>query len=116
MTDARSARKPSTTITAIAQCGKEPEPPLCWRLPGCDGDPLAPDAVPEGFAPEPLACGLLVAVEVIVASDAVAALRDEAAAAEAADAADADDADAMDDATESRIVVSTEVMRVKTRV
>lgn len=102
MPDATSARKPRTTITAIAQCGNvelaadwtEPVLPTAVDVGPADcrleGDPDEPE--PEGF-------------EVAVAEDAAAADLDDAADTDAADAdadaAEAAEAEDMDATTES---------------
>lgn len=79
---ARIAKKPRTTMTAIAQWGKS-EPELACMLPGVER-------------------ALVLEAE---AADK-AATEAEAADAEEAEAAAADDEDAMDDVTESANVVS----------
>ena len=107
---ARSARKPSTTMTAIAQCGNE-EPALSCTLP----EPEPPAVlVADGFAPEPEVPEPPSPPPARDDADAAAAEAEdrEAAAAEDADAADAEDAaaaaevDDMDARTESAKVVS----------
>ena len=81
---AATARKPKTTITAIAQCGKPPS-----LSPDC-----SPPSEPSELFPPP--------VEEAPLADEVSDADAEAADADEADAEEAD----IDDATESAYVVS----------
>ena len=94
MPKATSARKPNTTITAIAHLGNDDEPASAWTAPVAVG-PLR-ESVDEP--------GLGVAVSVMEVSAAEA----EAAEAEAADAEEAEAAEAelMEARTELANVVS----------
>jgi hypothetical protein len=113
MPPATIARKPSTTMTAIAQCGKSELPDPDWTL------PVARDEVDDGelkvevrLEPVPpmmttvFVAPLSVRVSVRENSESEAAAAAELADAAAADDAEATDAEDIDATTKSAYVVS----------
>ena len=107
MHEATMAKKPKTTITAMAQCGNSLlEEPAWSEAEEVDEEvAVTPERAPE---PDALAAEFAAAAE---AAEAEAAEADAAEAADAddadaADADDADDAEAIDATTKSARVVS----------